>query len=173
MSPVVSWPPRVPRSHPLKPGAQAPGVKRVTTATGKPTRGPRTTGPDEERRTARGQEARQRGTSPATTKAHGRVPSNNGRRVPRTWRARTTSNEPRHENRCQATPAAIQTDVCAPGSEPSPCRLRNSRCPYRLVRARRVPSPCRLRKAAVPMDKCAPRSEDPHTQHHTVEHIER
>ena len=25
--------------------------------------------------------------------------------------------------------AAVQTDVCAPGSEPSPCRLRNSRRP--------------------------------------------
>ena len=80
------------------------------------------------------------------------------------------------------------TDLCAPGREPSLCRLRNSRCPHGRVRAqrvpspgllrnsrrpdgrvraRRVPSPCRLRKAAVRMDECAPRSEAPHTQHHT------
>ena len=51
----------------------------------------------------RGHEARQRGTPPATTKAHGQVPSSDGRRVPQSLRARTTRNEPRHTNRCQAT----------------------------------------------------------------------
>ena len=30
-------------------------------------------------------------------------------------------------------PAAVRTDVCAPGSEPSPCRLRNSRRPEGCV----------------------------------------
>ena len=76
------------------------------------------TGPDEARRTTRGHGARQRGTPPATTKAHGQMPSSNGRRVPQTRRARTTRNEPRQENRCQATPAAVRTDLCGPGSEP-------------------------------------------------------
>ena len=135
MSPFLGRPPRAPRSHPVKPGAQAPGVGKGTTASGKPTGAPRATGPDEARRTTRGHEARQRGTPPATTKAHGQVPSSDGRRVPQTRKARTTHNEPRHEDRCQATPAAVRTDVCAPGSEPSPCWLRT---------------------AAVRMDACAP-----------------
>ena len=50
MSPFLSRPPRAPRSHPVKPGATAPWVGEGTTATGKPTGGPRATGPDEERR---------------------------------------------------------------------------------------------------------------------------
>ena len=119
--------PRAPRSRPVNQGAKALGVGKRTTASGKPTGAPRATGPDETRRTTRGHEARQRGTPPATTKAHGHVPSNNGYRVPQTRTARTTRNEPGHENRCQATSAAARMDVCAPGSEPGPCRLRNSR----------------------------------------------
>ena len=65
------------------------------TASGKPTGAPRSTGPDEERRTTRGHEALQRGTPPATTTAHGQVPGNNGRRVPQTRTARTTTTQPR------------------------------------------------------------------------------
>ena len=49
--------------------------------------------------------------------------------------------------------SAVWTDVCAPGSEPSRCRLRNSPRPDGRVCARRVPSPCRLRTAAVWMDE--------------------
>ena len=68
--------------------------------------------PDQTRRgaAARGHEARQRGTLPATTKAHGQVPSNNGHCVPQTRAARTTRNEPRHRNRCQATPNQYTTN---------------------------------------------------------------
>ena len=51
MSPVLRRPPRAPRSHPVKPGATAPGVGEGTTALGEPTGAPRVTGPDEERRT--------------------------------------------------------------------------------------------------------------------------
>ena len=47
-------------------------------------------------------------------------------------------------------------DVCAPGSEPSPCRLQNSHSPAKQVRAQKVPSPCRLRRAAVRMEECVP-----------------
>ena len=54
MSPVLGRPPRAPRSHPVKPGATAPGVGEGTTATGKPTGAPRATGPDEEWRTNAG-----------------------------------------------------------------------------------------------------------------------
>ena len=188
MSPVLGRPPRAPRSRPVNPGAKAPGTGKVTTASGKPTGARRATGPDEERRTARGHEACKRGTPPATTKAHGQVPSDNGRRLPQTWRARTTRNETRHGPRGQAKPAAVCPDVCATGSEPSPCRLQNSRrpdgrvraqrvhSPCRLrnsrrpdgrVRARRVHSPCLLRKAAVWMDLCPPCSEARHTQRST------
>ena len=52
--PVLGRPPRAPRSHPVKPGATAPGVGEGTTATGKPTGAPRATGPDEERPTSAG-----------------------------------------------------------------------------------------------------------------------
>ena len=124
MNPILNRPPPAPRSHPVKPGAQAPGVGKGTTASGQPTGAPRATGRDKARCTTRGHKTRQRGTPPATTKAHAQVPSSNGRRVRQTRRAHTTRNEQRHEDRCQATPAAIQTDVCAPRSEPSPCRLR-------------------------------------------------
>ena len=120
MSPVLGRPPRAPRSRPVKPGAQAPGLGKGTTASVKPTGAPRAAGPDEARRTTRGHEARQRGTPPATTKAHGQVPSNDGCRVPQTRRARTTRTEPRHRNRCQATPAAVRTDECALGGYPAP-----------------------------------------------------
>ena len=53
-SPVLGRPPRAPRSHPVKPGATAPGVWEGTGATGKPTGAPRATGPDEARRTNAG-----------------------------------------------------------------------------------------------------------------------
>ena len=108
------------RSHPIKPGAQVLGVRKGTTASGKPTGASRATGPGEARRTTRGHESRQRGTPLAGTKAHGQVPSNDSRRVPQTRRMRTTRNEPRHENSCQATPAAVRRKVCAPGGYPAP-----------------------------------------------------
>ena len=173
MSPVLGRPPRTPRRRPVKPGTQAPGLGKGTTASGKPTGAPRVTGPDEARRTTRGREARQRGTPPATTKAHGQVPSHNGCRVPQTRRARTTRTQTRHTNRCQATPAAVRMDECTPRGYPAPTGYKqlpsgwasarpkgtqplpatNSRRPDGRVRARRVPSPYRLRTAAVRMDE--------------------
>ena len=48
-SPVLGRPPRAPRSHPVKPGATAPGVGEGTTAMGQPTGAPRATRPDEAR----------------------------------------------------------------------------------------------------------------------------
>ena len=51
---------------------------------------------------------------PATTRAHGQLPSNNGHRVPQTRAARTTRNEPRHRNRYQTTPKIIN-DKSKPG----------------------------------------------------------
>ena len=81
-----------------------------TTALGKPTGAPRATGPDEARRTSAGHKTRQRGTPPATTKAHGQMPSNNGHGVPQTRAARTTRTKARHRNRCQATPNPQSTN---------------------------------------------------------------
>ena len=112
-----------PHSRPVNPGEKAPGPGKGTTALGKPTGSRRATGLDEVPRATRGPQARQREAPPATTKAHGQVPSNSGHRVPLTWTARTTRNEPQHRNRCQATPAAAQP----PGRKTSPRRLRNSR----------------------------------------------
>ena len=173
MSPVLGRLPRAPRSRPVKPGAQGPGLEKGTMTSGKPTGAPRATGPDEAWRTTRGHEARQRGTPPATTKAHGQVQSHNGRCVPQTRRARTTCTEPWHRNRCQVTPAAVRMDECAPGGYPGPggyeqppsrwtsarpegtqpLPATNSRRPDGRVRARRVPSPYRLPTAAVRMDE--------------------
>ena len=166
MSPVLGQPPRAPRSRPVKPGTQAPGLGKGTTASGKPTGAPRATGLDE----------RQRGTPPATTKAQGEVPSHNGRRLPQTRRRRTTRTEPQHRNRCQATPAAVRMDECAPGGYPAPTGYEqppsgwtsarpegahplpatNSRRPDGRVRARRVRSLYWLRTAAVRINECAP-----------------
>ena len=53
-SPVLGRPPRAPRSHPIKLGATGPWVGEGTTATGRPTRGMRATGPDEARRSNAG-----------------------------------------------------------------------------------------------------------------------
>ena len=110
MSPVPGRPPRAPRSRPVKPGAKALGVGKGTTATEKPTGAPRATGPDEARRTTRGQEARQRGTPPATSTAQDQVPRKNGRRLPQTRTARATPAQPRHGRRCQATPKQARGD---------------------------------------------------------------
>ena len=54
MSPVLSRPPRAPRTHQVEPGATAPGVGEGTTATGRPTGAPRATEPDEAWRTNAG-----------------------------------------------------------------------------------------------------------------------
>ena len=40
--------------------------------------------------------------------------------LPQTRRACTTGNEPRHRNRCQATPVAVWMDECAPGGYSAP-----------------------------------------------------
>ena len=106
MSPVLGRPPRAPRSRPVNPGAKAPGMGRGTTASGKPTRATRATGPDEARRTTRGHEARQRGTPPATTSADLQVPGNNCRRVPQNpdsvHHNHTTTAEGRHRREDEA-----------------------------------------------------------------------
>ena len=58
MSPILSRPPRAPRSSPVNPGAQAPGSGKGTTASEKLTGAPRATRPDKARQT----KARPRGT---------------------------------------------------------------------------------------------------------------
>ena len=82
MSLVLGPPPRVPRSHQVKPGATAPGVGEGTTATG--SRPDHRERPNQTRHgtPTRGHKARQRGTPLATTTAGGQVPSHNGHRVP-------------------------------------------------------------------------------------------
>ena len=96
-----------PAQPPINTGAKAPGMGKRTTASGKATGAPRATRPDEARCTTRGHEARERGTPPATTRAHGQVPGNNGRRVPqtRTVRATTTQPRPRSDTEGEARPS--------------------------------------------------------------------
>ena len=146
-------PQRAPRSQPIKPGAQALGLGEGTTVSG----APRATGPDEGRRNNAGPRGMPERHAASHNQGTRTAASRNGHGVPQTQRVRTTRNEPRQEDRSQATPAAVQTDVCAPSSKPSPCRLRNSRHPDGRVCAQRVPSPCRLLTAAIRTDECAPR----------------
>ena len=176
MSPVPGRPPRAPRSHPVKPGPQALGLGKGTTASGKPTGAPRATGPDEARRTTRGHEARQRGTPPARTKAHEQVPSSNGRRVPQARRARTTHTKPPHRNRCQATPAAVRMDECAPGGYQAPAGYEqppSRRTSARPEGAQPLPATnsCRLDGRVSPPQR-RPKHATPHAQP-TAQHTER
>ena len=103
MSPVLRGLPPVPRSRPVN-GGPSPRDGERHHGVGKADQILRATGPDEAQRTTRGHKAAPRGTFPATTKAHGQVPSNNSHRLLQTREARTTHNEPRHWSRCQATP---------------------------------------------------------------------
>ena len=102
MSPVLGRPPRAPRSRPLKPWARAPGAGGRHHCDGKANRSSESE--TWRRAPIQGQEARPRGTLPATAKAQGRVPSNNGHWVPRSREARTTHDELRHRSRCQGKP---------------------------------------------------------------------
>ena len=169
-------------------GRKPPGWGKGTTVSGKPTRAPGATGPDKARRITRGHEARQRGTGPATTKAHGQVPSNNSRRVPQTWRARTTRNKPRHENRCQASPAAsgrtcarltanpapagygtaaVWMDECAPGEYPAPAGYEQplSRWTSACAEGSRPLTATNSRRPDGRL--CAPQQRPAHTAPHT------
>ena len=149
MSPVLWRPPRAPRSHPIKSRAQAPGVGKGTTASGKPTGARRVTGPDEagapRGATRHAREACRRPQPSDTNRCQATTAT--GCRKPGKGAQHTTNNgtAPRH--------------VCVPRCGPSPCRLRKSCRPDGRVRARRVPSPCRLRSATIRMDECAPGSE--------------
>ena len=135
MSPVLDRPPRAPRSHPVKPGAQAPGVGKGTTASRMPTGAPRATGPDEARRTNAGPEG--------TPKGHA-AGHNQGTRTGAKQQRPPGAANPESAHNTQRTTAQEQV--------PS----NTSRRPDGRVRARTVPKPYRLRTAAVRMDECAP-----------------
>ena len=106
MSLVLGRPPRAPRSHPVNPGAQAPGFGKGTTASAKPTAAPRATGPDEARRTTRGHKARQRvklrDRCQATTATGCRKP---GQRAQHAANHGTETGARQHQNRTPQTPA--------------------------------------------------------------------
>ena len=96
---------------------------------------------------------------------------------------------PPNLSKTNTPPAAVRTDVCAPGSErssyrlrisrrpdgrlrarraPGPCGLRNSRRPDGRARPRRAPSPCRLRNSRRPDGRvCAQRRRRAHAPQHT------
>ena len=60
--------------------------------------------------------------------------SSQGRRQGEPWGASPRPSAPTYLPTYE--PAAVRPDVCAPGSEPSPCRLRHSRRPEGRVCAR-------------------------------------
>ena len=98
---------------------------------GKPTRAPRATGPDEARRTTRGHGARQRGTLPATstgTRTRTGVTQERPLAAARPDSAHNTQRNKAHQQVPGKT-AAVRMDVCGPGSEPGPCRLMSGRRP--------------------------------------------
>ena len=112
-------------------------------------------GPDQARRTTRGREAHQRGTPPATAKAQGQVPSNNGHGVPQTWEARTTHDEPRHGSRCQAKPGP-HTRTSHPqllGSEPRPHAPRTGGRAWQSARPRTPQTQARGAPARAPSSR--------------------
>ena len=141
MSPVLGRPQCAPRSRPVNSGAKAPGVAERHQGVGKADQSTEST------RAGRGQAHRAgpRGTperhAAGHNQAHGQLPSNNSRRVLQYRNARRTRNEPHHQNRCKATPAAVQMDVCAPSSDPTPCRLLNSRRQDGRMRTRQHTQP--------------------------------
>ena len=92
---------------------------------------------------------------PATNKARGQVLINDSHQMPQARTACTTRNTQGHQNRCQATRAAIQMKVRAPGSEHSPCWLWNSCCPGERVRARRRTQPLPATKQLLSGWTCA------------------
>ena len=92
-----------PRSRPVKPGAQAPGVGKGTRASGRTTRAPEATGPDEAQRTNAGQ----RGKPERHAAGHnqGTRTGAKERRPPGATNPESThnANKPRHRYGCQAT----------------------------------------------------------------------
>ena len=173
MSPVLGRPLRAPRSQPVKPEAQAPGLGKGTTASGKPTEAPRATGPDEARRTPRGHQARQRGTPPATTKAQGQMPSNNGHRVPQTRAASTTRKKPRHRNGCQATPNPHTTNRSQEWRGTSGARTQahtHPDTPARSGGAQPKPEPKRTHLHRTPQPGVAGYKRSAHTNTHKPQH---
>ena len=145
-----------------------------TTATRKPTGAPRGTGPDEARRTTRGQEARQRGTPPATTKAHGQVPSSDGRQVPQTRGARTTRNDPQHTSRCQATANPHTTNASQEWRGAAKTRARahtpTTHSPATSGRAQPKPEPKHTHPHRTPQPEVAGYNGSKHTSTHTPQH---
>ena len=172
--PVLGRPQRAPRSRPVKPGTQAPWVGKGTTATGKLTRAPRATRPDEARRTMRGHEARQRGTPPSRTKAHRQVPSSDDRRVPQTRRARKTRNQPRHTNRCQATanPNTANPSQEWRGAVKTRARAHTptTHTPARRGGAQPKPEPKHTHPHRAPVPGVAGCKRSAHTSTHTAPH---
>ena len=129
------------------------------------------------RATRRPSRAHAQHRTPARTRAQNTTPP---RQTPTPDDERAAKNKSKPRSPHSAT-AAVRMDVCAPGSEPSPCRLRTSRRPDGRVCARHDtqplpateqppsgrtcvrpavnPAPAGYQPAAVRMNVCAPGSE--------------
>ena len=129
------------------------------------------------RATRRPSRAHTQHRTPERTTAQNTTPP---RQTPPPDEQRAAKNKSKPRSPYSAT-AAVRMDVCAPGSEPSPCRLRTSRRPDGRVCAQQGtqplpatkqppsgwtcvhpavnPAPAGYEPAAVRMDVCAPGSE--------------
>ena len=123
----------------------------------------------------RGHEARQRGTPAATTKAHGQVPSSDGRRVPQTRKARTTRNEQRHTNRCQATanPNTANPSQKWRGAAQTRAQAHTptTHTPARSGGAQPKPEPKYTHPHRAPVPGVAGCKRSAHTSTHTAQHL--
>ena len=155
MSAVLGWPPRAPRSHPVKPGAQAPRVGKGTTASGKPTGAP---GASKRRGAPRGatrhaREARRRpkrrhtDRSEATTATWCRKP---GQRAQHAMIHGTETGARQHQTHRPQTPASnggVQAERAHRGAH-------NPTCQPGVAGRSRNPSPNTHAHAAHPSQEC-------------------
>ena len=156
MSPVPGRHPRAPRSRPVNPGEKALGLGKGHHGVGKADRH------TESDRTGRGaaHHAGPRATPERHVAGHNQGRWTGAKQQRQRGAAnpgsaystqRTTAREQVPGNR-----AAVQMDVCAPSSEPSPCRPQNSRHPDGRVRARQRTQPQRATNQPPFGCTCAP-----------------
>ena len=173
-----------PAQPPIKSGGGTPRGGKGHHGVGKADRSTKSNWTGEGATHHAGQKARQRGSPPATTKAHRHVPSNSGLGAANPDRAhntqRTTARQQVPGNtrwtdgQLAASPAPTGYGTAAVADGQMRARQRGQPLPAMKQPSSGCTSACpagtqplRLGIAAVQMDNCVPRSDAPHTQHNT------